>query len=382
MSFVATALSKMEGRLLELTSRPPSFVPTGSASTVQPSAPTLEELVARNIAEAANEEDEGEEEEDDSEDSDDSDSAPASPRIREDEDEDEGRGATAGLGGGVRLQGLARPAEDAQPPATAKVGRGGIGSSSRGGSRGGIGSASRSSAAAAPPLVEETSQPTSGTSTPRGGLGSSNAPPQSMAATSSSSTPVAFGRSANISTPSTTSGAPRAQRSFVTRASDPTPVATTPLTAAEAAHFAKIENDYGAKLLSKLGWAPGKGLGAKEDGRAVPVAAGRVLRGQGITSGVRTEDSKREARRKGEIVSDSEDEEAERKKGARRGGKGKQGKQGGEAAGEQSWKKQRKVKVKVEHKTYEQIVAEASDQAASGVGLVLDARRGEVSHVV
>jgi tuftelin-interacting protein 11 len=97
---------------------------------------------------------------------------------------------------------------------------------------------------------------------------------------------------------------------------------------------------------------------------------------------VRTEDSKREARRKGEIVSDSEDEEAERKKGARRGGKGKQGKQGGDAVGEQSWKKQRKVKVKVEHKTYEQIVAEASDQAASGVGLVLDARSGEVSHVV
>jgi tuftelin-interacting protein 11 len=91
---------------------------------------------------------------------------------------------------------------------------------------------------------------------------------------------------------------------------------------------------------------------------------------------MRTEDSKREARRRGEIVSDSEEEEAPHRRGRGKGkAKGKQDK----PEVDQSWRKQRKVKVKVEHKTYEQLVAEAGEGTAAGVGLVIDARGGEVS---
>lgn len=363
----------------ELIYRPPTFV---SKSDVVPdeSLKGVEEDVDIPVEE--------EEEEEESDDSDSSRSAPPSPRMRDEEGEGDDRPSAPGLGGArSRPRGFGPPDEPEDAPKAKIGGRGGIGFSSRGGGgRGGIGSASRSSAAV-PSFAAETSQPGSGSSTPRGGLGSGNAPPKSMAGTSTPTTtndaPSVFGRtlpSAAESSSSTTSAAPRAQRSFATRASAPAPSTPTPLTSVEAAHFRKIENDYGAKLLSKLGWAPGKGLGLNEDGRAVPVAAGKVLRGQGITSGVRTEDSKREARRKGEIVSDSEDEEEERRKARGRSGKGK-GKAPGQKQeqGEPSWKKSRKVKVKVEHKTYEQIVAEASDQAASGVGLVLDARSGEVS---
>jgi tuftelin-interacting protein 11 len=127
-------------------------------------------------------------------------------------------------------------------------------------------------------------------------------------------------------------------------------------------------------MLANLGWAPGKGLGINEDGRAVPVEVGKVLRGQGIQKGIRTEDSKREARRKGETISDEED------KPMRRGKKAHGGSQRiPKSEAEQGWKRQKKVKVKVEHKTYEQLLAEAGDAAAPGVGLVLDARGGEVS---
>ena len=163
-------------------------------------------------------------------------------------------------------------------------------------------------------------------------------------------------------------------------ASPAVPQKPTQLTAKEVKEFQKIQGNMGFKFLSKFGWTPGKGLGVNEDGRAVPVEAGKHMRGQGISSGVRTEDSKREARRKGELLSD--DSEDERR--ARRGkGKGKAQQKGDGGAGvdgqaaEKSWKKSRKVKVRVEHKTYEQILEEA--EAAPQVGLVIDARGGEVS---
>ena len=210
----------------------------------------------------------------------------------------------------------------------------------------------------------------------RGGIGSAAraAAKEDSASASEASTPAQngqslFGRRAAETTAPTST---QSRRSFVPKAEVAAPVASTPLTAKEAKAFQATAGSFGAKYLSNLGWAPGKGLGLNEDGRAVPVDAGRHMKGQGISSGIRTEDSKREARRKGELISDdSEDERAAR----RAKGKGKSGQKA--APQDQSWKKQRKVKVKVAHKTYEQILEE-SEQAPQ-VGLVIDARGGEVS---
>ena len=165
----------------------------------------------------------------------------------------------------------------------------------------------------------------------------------------------------------------RPRQRFVAQSSTPAPVIKqTELTAEERRHFQSIKNDFGAKLLQKFGWSAGEGLGKDRSGRAVPIAVGKHLRGQGISSGIRSEDSKREARRKGEKISDDEDDERQK---TRRMPKDKKSTQ----TQEQSWRKQRKVKVKVEHKTYEQLVAEAGESSNAGVGLVLDARGGEVS---
>ncbi|KAJ9106349.1 hypothetical protein QFC21_001495 [Naganishia friedmannii] len=149
-------------------------------------------------------------------------------------------------------------------------------------------------------------------------------------------------------------------------------------------HLTSIANTFGARMLAKSGWVPGKGLGADEGGKAVPIEANVGLqRGQGIGKGVRTEQSRRDARARGEVF--SSDEEAERRKTRKAknrdvaAGRGQEPSKGESA----SWKKQRKVRVKVEHKTYEQLIAEAGDgpMANSGMGLVLDARGGELKEV-
>ncbi|OXH30890.1 tuftelin-interacting protein 11 [Cryptococcus neoformans] len=170
------------------------------------------------------------------------------------------------------------------------------------------------------------------------------------------------------------------QRRFLPRAQSPAASSNkAQLTAAEKAHFSKIQSSFGARLLAKQGWEAGKGLGVQENGRAVPVEVGKVLRGQGIQRGIRTEDSKREARRQGVTFSDDEDDEVPRRRRHREKGP-KVHKEKSEE--DQSWRRQKKVKVKVQHKTYEQLLAEAGDAVpAAGIGLVLDARGGELKEV-
>ncbi|WVQ81525.1 hypothetical protein IAT38_003649 [Cryptococcus sp. DSM 104549] len=300
---------------------------------------------------------------------------PPSPRVREEEDEEDDQ-PRRGMGLGFqRAAAPAAAAEQIEPP---KIGgRGGIGSSSRGG-KAGIGSSSREPVA---------SSSTSGYDTPEGGLGSSSAPTNPIDdddAPRHPSMPAAFGRPPPSLTAS--SGTHHAQRSFKARAPSPSTTAAAPLdlTAHERAHFSKIQGSWAAQLLAKQGWQAGKGLGAQEDGRAVPIEVGKVFRGQGIQSGMRTEDSKREARRQaireGRPVSDESEDEQPKKKGHK--GKGPKAPKEKKEPQEQGWKKQKKVKVKVEHKTYEQLLAEAGDAAAgTGVGLVLDARGGELKEV-
>ena len=342
---------------------------TKAPSFVAKSRDAVEEDLEQPMNGVPEDEDQQEEDSDGGEeesDEEDEDSRPASPRVREEEDEGQAPPRQGmGMGNGNRPPGFAAnfgvpttatPDEAIQTSA----GRAGIGSGQRGG-RGGIGSSRNGVAPVSLPDSAESSAP----GTPRGGIGSASAPNAGQGSTSPNSVPSAFGRPAPVSESIASSSRPER---FKPR---PAPARSADLTSAEATHFSKISSSFGAKFLAKQGWEAGKGLGINEDGRAIPVAVGKLFKGQGITKGMRTEDSKREARRKGEKLSDDEEEQPRRRGGAR-------GPRPPGQPPEQGWKKQRKVKVKVEHKTYEQIVSEAGE-SSGGVGLVLDARGGDVS---
>ncbi|KAK4686900.1 tuftelin-interacting protein 11, partial [Tremellales sp. Uapishka_1] len=312
-------------------------------------------------------------------DSEDAENRPRSPLVRAtdyDDDEQPRQGMGLGFKGGFAPAGasLATALADAsEGEATRSNARPGIGSSARG--RAGIGAASR---VGIPPPVSlsgiSTPAESTGASTPVGGIGSSTAPPQPIAEHAPSpAISTAFGRAAPSRAPASSS---REQSTFKAR---PQSFVKKPIDVAahDMSHLRKIESSFGAKLLAKQGWEAGRGLGKNEDGRAVPIQVGKIMKGRGLTKGVRTEDSKREARKLGEVFSDDEDEKPKRAKGKRPPGSGAGV---GNQKAEQSWKNQKKLKTKVEHKTYEQLLAEAGD-APAGVGLVLDARGGELKEV-
>ena len=79
---------------------------------------------------------------------------------------------------------------------------------------------------------------------------------------------------------------------------------------------------FGQKMLAKMGYVEGKGLGAEGQGRNVIIEA--TLRPQGVGLGAvrekskqEREEEKRQARRRGEDVIDSEDEDKKRRQKAR-----------------------------------------------------------------
>jgi len=166
-------------------------------------------------------------------------------------------------------------------------------------------------------------------------------------------------------------GATRTQRSFVrddTDSAGSSRSATPNLSAQERAHFSKLEGSYGARMLAKMGWLSGSGLGVSGEGRVVPVETKVRKKGMGIAFGgfsERTDQEKAEARRRGLLVSDDEDVTP---------GKGK-GKAGARKEPADAWKRPKKVKTKIEHKTYEEILAETGDSipVAAGIGPIIDA---------
>ncbi|KAI5454841.1 hypothetical protein NCC49_002123 [Naganishia albida] len=165
------------------------------------------------------------------------------------------------------------------------------------------------------------------------------------------------------------------------RSGSSTPTPRPEVTQKDLRHLNSISNTFGARMLAKFGWAAGKGLGADESGKAVPIEANVGLqRGQGIGKGVRTEQSRRDAKARGEVVSSDEEERGKRNRRAKGKAEGKpvEDRTKGDGA---SWKKQKRVKLKVEHKTYEQLIAEAGEGVAQDTGLVLDARGGELKEV-
>jgi len=119
--------------------------------------------------------------------------------------------------------------------------------------------------------------------------------------------------------------------------------------------------------MAKMGWQAGQGLGAEGKGIVTPIEtklrpmkAGIAFRG----FKERTDQSKVEARRRGEKVSD--DEEDRPKKGRM------------ERGNRNDMRKQavKKAKVKVEHMTYEELIKEAGGDAVAAlpsVGVIIDA---------
>ncbi|KAJ7463399.1 GC-rich sequence DNA-binding factor-like protein-domain-containing protein [Mycena galericulata] len=283
--------------------------------------------------------------EDAADDSDESEPSRApSPRVREEEDEDEPPQAR-----GIGSKSSRPPENEGETPmfGASKVGIG----SSRGASssatfsKGGLGSAfAKSGMAAFSKGGDEPSAPSP--ALPKGGIGS-RAPP-----TSEEEFPAAFGT--------------RSKPSFVRDSPRP----ATPLSSAEQAHFNKIQGTIGARLLAKMGWQTGTGLGAAGEGIVTPVES--KLRPQKMGMGFRgfkekTKQSEIEdARRRGEVIPDDDAPGARR---ARRKEKEAQEKRS------DIWKRPKKVKTKVEHKTYEQILAEAGQEmpALSSIGQIIDA---------
>ncbi|KAH0836672.1 TFP11-domain-containing protein [Lanmaoa asiatica] len=168
--------------------------------------------------------------------------------------------------------------------------------------------------------------------------------------------------------PTSFGAASRTQRAFLRSesSSGPSSQRSTPLPAHEQAHFHKIGGTLGAQMLAKMGWKAGTGLGAGGGGIIIPVESKLRPKNVGIAyKGFKekTEQSKLEARRRGEVVSDDEELPPTVRKAK-------------EAKEKRSdvWKQPRKVKTRVEHKTYEQIVAEAGQEpSASSVGPIIDA---------
>lgn len=156
------------------------------------------------------------------------------------------------------------------------------------------------------------------------------------------------------------------RRSFVRNA--PPVSKNVQLTTAERAHFSGLSASIGSKLMAKMGWRAGMGLGTEGEGIINPIESKLRPQRAGIAfKGFkeRTEQSKQEAKRKGQEVSSDEDD-----------ARTKNSKKHIEKQKKRSdvWKKTKEAKTKIEHKTYEQILAEAGVEVpAPGIGPIIDA---------
>lgn len=198
--------------------------------------------------------------------------------------------------------------------------------------------------------------------------------------------PTSFGRPQNAST----SQSSQPKQSFLPqKPSSFLPKPRANLTNEEKRHFAKLEGagGIGFKMLSKMGWSTGTGLGAGGEGRVNPVDSQQRPVNMGIGyQGFKekTKQSVQEARRRGDHVSEDEDEEAKPSKGKGRRRAGDDQQQQGPK--EKAWKAPKPKKRQVQHLSYEEILAQQSAdqlggaQVESGVGQIIDMTGAEVSY--
>ena len=345
---------KVERRRAKTRAKAPAFVSSGTKVTLDEDAAMEDHNDSPDGVQQEGEDEEA------SDVSDSLPSNPASPRVREAEDEEEERPRFGGLGLGAGKGGIGSSrvgiGGTTSTPTFAKAG---IGSSTSAFTKGGIGSSS---------FTKDTTGSSAVTSGfTRGGIGSSQ-PAEPGPSTSASPSPGPV----TIDDLPTAFGGARTQRSFLrnTDSSSSTPRSATPLSAIERAHFSKISGTFGSRMLEKMGWSAGQGLGTAGGGIVTPVESKLRPKGMGLAfKGFRekTEQSKAEARRRGEIVSDDEEESKAAARKARKAAKAQE-------ARTDVWKKPKRVKTRVEHKTYEEILAETGPEMTQpGVGPIIDA---------
>lgn len=205
-----------------------------------------------------------------------------------------------------------------------------------------------------------------------------NAPKASFFAPPSSS--YVPGPSASDNVPTSFASAPKAARSFLLpsqKAPKPAPSSTADLSKDDVQALNKLQGSFGARMLGKMGWSAGSGLGQDGAGIVAPIdvklrPSKMGLGGKGFKE--RTDQSIREAIRNGDLPAQ------EKKEVKSKGGKKKDGKDLGaaiesEARGEE-WKRKKKIKTKVTHLTYEEILEQSGGVgvgASSGVGVIIDA---------
>jgi tuftelin-interacting protein 11 len=139
----------------------------------------------------------------------------------------------------------------------------------------------------------------------RPGLGLSTDPPESKRGGIGSSNTAGLGSRAGLGaapraglgaqTQAQTEAPARQPRSFLPATMKPdSPRPATPLTNDEKRHFAQLEKKggIGFKLLAKMGWTAGTGLGAEQEGRINPVDQQLRPKGMGIGHGGFKEKSK------------------------------------------------------------------------------------------